>query len=125
MLQTVILLLKGLAGHNCVLLGFEELQPGVIHVNFSGLDVVGPKDAHAAPQRGLVQVCCVFMLLVEDQELCHDTVDVDVKGVIRPPVVVEDLERERESLLSLLELAGHVLGLHEDALELDGFGVHQ
>ena len=65
------------------------------------------------------------MLLVEDKKLGHDTVNVDVKGVIRPPVVVEDLERKCESLLSLLELASHVFCLHENTLELDSFGMHQ
>ena len=65
------------------------------------------------------------MLLVEDKKLGHDTVNVDVKGVIRPPVVVKDLERKCESLLSLLEFASHVLSLHENALELDSFGMHQ
>ena len=65
------------------------------------------------------------MLLVEDKKLGHDTVNVDVKGVIRPPVVVKDLERKCESLLSLLELASHVFCLHENTLELDSFGMHQ
>ena len=65
------------------------------------------------------------MFLVEDKELSHDAIDVDVKGVIRPPVVVKDLERKCESLLSLLELASHVFCLHENTLELDSFGMHQ
>ena len=94
-------------------------------MNFTGLDMVRSKDAHATPQRSLVKVSCVFMLLVEDKELSHDPINVDVKGVIRPPVVVKDLERKCKSLLSLLELSSHVLGLHKDALELDSFGVHQ
>ena len=42
------------------------------------LDVVGADDSHAAAQAGFVEVCCVFVLEVEDEELRHDAVDVDV-----------------------------------------------
>ena len=90
MLQTIVLLLQPFG---CVLIpiGFGELETGVAHVDFTCLDVIWADYAHAASQAGLVQVCCVFILLVEDQKLGHDTVNVDVQRMVGSPVVIQDL----------------------------------
>ena len=93
-------------------------------MDLASLDVVRSEDAHAAAERRLVQVCRVLVLLVEDQELSHDTVDVDVEWMIGAPVVVQDFKGKSESFLCHLELASHVVCLHQDRLELDCLGVH-
>lgn len=111
MLQAVVLLLQAFRGV-VVADGFQQLKASVVHVHLTGLDVVGPNDAHAAAQARLVEVCRIFVLLVEDQKLSHDAVNVDMKWMIRTPMVVQNPKGLGELFFRLLVLACHVVSLN-------------
>ena len=104
MLQTIILLLESLA-RVLFFLGFEKLETGVVHVDLTCLDVIGAEDTDTAAERGFVKVGCILVFLVEDQELCHDTINVDMEWMVGAPVMIKDLQRRCECFLSSLELS--------------------
>jgi len=92
-------------------------------VDLSSLNVIWSDYAHAAPKTGLVEVRRILVLLIQDEELRHDRVNVNVEWVVWAPVMVQNLKRLRKLLLRLLKFTRHVVCLHEDGLELDGGGV--
>ena len=73
-----------------IFFGFDKLKTGVLHVHFTSLNVVWPENSHAAAQRGLVEISGVLILLIEDEQLSHDTVDVYMQWMVRPPVMIQD-----------------------------------
>lgn len=96
-----------------------QIQLAEVHVYFACLDVVRAEEAHAAQQRGLVEVLRVIVLLLFYQELRHDAVDAHMERVEGPPVVVKDRQSCCEVHICLGQLVMQVVSLHEDAVELD------
>ena len=86
-------------------------------------NVIWTKYPYAAKQRCLVEKCSVVVFIFLDEQLCHDSVNADMEGVERAPVMVENVESFTEVSISFVDLVFHVEWLHQDAVKFDYLGV--
>lgn len=71
-------------------------------------NVIWTKYPYAAKQRCLVEKCSVVVFIFLDEQLCHDSVNADMEGMERAPVMVENVESFTEVSISFVDLVFHV-----------------